>query len=105
MAQRRIKSSADNKQKGSPSKAVKKTSTRPRLARERRPQPAGGRAAAEAEEIRIRIEKLAYELYQRRGRQDGHDHQDWLEAERLTLSQSADTKQDGLNRRSASSYA
>jgi hypothetical protein len=29
------------------------------------------------EEIRIR----AYELYERRGRQDGHDLEDWLEAE------------------------
>ncbi|MEK6801220.1 MAG: DUF2934 domain-containing protein [Nitrospirota bacterium] len=105
MAQRRIKSSADNKQKGSPSKAVEKTSDRPRPVRVRRPKSAAGRAAAEAEEIRIRIEKLAYELYQRRGRQDGHDRQDWLEAERLTLSQSAATRQDGLNRRSASSYA
>jgi hypothetical protein len=102
MAQRRIKSSADNKQTGSPPKSVKKTSSRPRLVRERRPQPAGGRAAAE--EIRIRIEKLAYELYQRRGRQDGHDRQDWLEAERLTLSESAATRQDSLDRLSGSSY-
>ena len=86
MTQRRIKSTADSKQKGSPSKAVKKSSTRPRLARGRRPQAAGGMAAAE--EIRKRIAKLAYELYQRRGRQDGYDRQDWLEAERLTLASS-----------------
>ena len=103
MAQRRIKSSADNKRTGSPPKAVKKTSARPRPVRDRRPQPAGGMAAAE--EIRRRIEKLAYELYQRRGRQDGHDRQDWLEAERLTLSQPAATRQDDLDRLSASSHA
>ena len=103
MAQRRIKSTADNKQNGSSSKAVKKTSARPRPVRDRRPQPVGGTAAAEV--IRGRIEKLAYELYQRRGRQDGHDRQDWLEAERLTLSQPAGTRQDGVDRLSASSHA
>lgn len=103
MAQRRIKSTADSKQKGSPSKAVKKTSARPRLVHDRQSQPAGGMATAE--EIRGRIEKLAYELYQRRGRQDGHDRQDWLEAERLTLSQPAGTRQDGVDRLSASSHA
>ena len=103
MAQRRIKSTADSKQNNSPSKAVKKTSARPRPVRDRRPQAAGGLAADE--EIRTRIEKLAYELYQRRGRQDGHDRQDWLEAERLTLSQPAAPRQDGLDRLSASSHA
>ena len=103
MAQRRIKSSADNKQTGSPPKSVKKTSARPRPVRDRRPRAAGGLAGAE--EIRTRIEKLAYELYQRRGRQDGHDRQDWLEAERLTLSQPAAPRQDGLDRLSASSHA
>lgn len=103
MTQRRSKSTADSKQKGSPSKAVKKTSARPRPVRDRRPQAVGGLAADE--EIRTRIEKLAYELYQRRGRQDGHDRQDWLEAERLTLSQPAAPRQDGLDRLSASSHA
>ncbi len=39
-----------------------------------------GRTAAEAdreEQIRLR----AYELYEARGRGDGHDVEDWLEAE------------------------
>jgi hypothetical protein len=37
-------------------------------------------AAAEADlEERIRIR--AYELYEARGREDGHDVEDWLEAE------------------------
>ena len=44
---------------------------------------ANGRASTE--ELRARIEKLAYELYQRRGGQEGCHEQDWLEAERLTL--------------------
>ena len=30
-----------------------------------------------------RIEKKAYELYEKRGCQDGHDCEDWLEAERI----------------------
>ncbi|MEK6803519.1 MAG: DUF2934 domain-containing protein [Nitrospirota bacterium] len=47
---------------------------------------------------RARIEKLAYELYQQRGRQDGYDRQDWLEAERLILSPSAHTRQDSSDR-------
>ncbi len=33
------------------------------------------------DDVRARIEKLAYALYQERGRRDGHDYQDWLEAE------------------------
>lgn len=101
MAQRRIKSPADRTQKGSPSKAVKKTATRPRPVRDRRPQPAVGMTVTE--ELRIRIEKLAYELYQRRGRQDGYDREDWLEAERLTLVHSADARHDAVNRHSVSS--
>jgi hypothetical protein len=42
--------------------------------------PASGRIAAEEnreEEIRCR----AYELYEERGREDGHDMEDWLRAE------------------------
>lgn len=45
--------------------------------------PASGRTAAEANhqnyEERIRVR--AYELYEARGREDGHDVEDWLEAE------------------------
>ena len=36
-------------------------------------------AGASAEEIA----RVAYELFERRGRLDGYDRQDWLEAERL----------------------
>jgi Protein of unknown function (DUF2934) len=35
----------------------------------------GGRLSSDA------IARLAYELYERRGRQDGHDVDDWLLAE------------------------
>ena len=40
-----------------------------------------------ANEIHTRIKELAYELYLQRGRRDGHDQQDWLEAERMTATQ------------------
>ena len=29
------------------------------------------------------IERVAYDLYEQRGRIDGHDWEDWLEAERI----------------------
>jgi len=34
-------------------------------------------------EFRHRVEQKAYELFQRRGSEPGHDVEDWLEAERL----------------------
>ncbi|MBI4002724.1 MAG: DUF2934 domain-containing protein [Nitrospira defluvii] len=49
-------------------------------------------------DTRTRIEQLAYELYQRRGCLDGHDWEDWLEAERLALTQPARASQDGSDR-------
>ena len=33
--------------------------------------------------LREEISRVAYELYERRGRIDGHAFEDWLEAERL----------------------
>ena len=42
-----------------------------------------------AEDIRSKIEKLAYARYQQRGQQDGYDWQDWLEAERMVQEASA----------------
>lgn len=38
-------------------------------------------------ELRRRIARKAYELYVRRGRRDGYDLDDWLEAERIVASQ------------------
>ena len=29
------------------------------------------------------VDRVAYELFERRGREDGHDLEDWLEAERI----------------------
>jgi hypothetical protein len=57
---------------------------------------------AESGDIRTRIEKLAYEIYQQRGEQDGYHLQDWLEAERLTLMQPEVASQDVSGRLVAS---
>ena len=62
---------------------------------------ANGTGAASGD-IRTRIEKLAYELYQQRGGQDGYHLQDWLEAERLTFTQPEDASQDESGRLLAS---
>lgn len=37
--------------------------------------------ATDAGVLRERVEQRAYELYEQRGRQDGFDAQDWLQAE------------------------
>lgn len=39
-------------------------------------------AARRAEGYHDRVEQRAYELYEQRGRQDGGDMEDWLDAER-----------------------
>ena len=44
-------------------------------------------AASEDPELHRRIARKAYELYERRGHQHGHDREDWLEAERLILTE------------------
>lgn len=40
-----------------------------------------------ARELHERIARKAFELYQERGCQDGHDCEDWLEAETRVLSE------------------
>jgi hypothetical protein len=45
----------------------------------KKPSTIGRTAAEETSEEQIRIR--AYELYEARGREDGHDLEDWLEAE------------------------
>ena len=37
---------------------------------------------------REEVARVAYELFERRGRTDGRDQQDWLEAERIVRQQS-----------------
>jgi hypothetical protein len=37
----------------------------------------------DAAQIRALTEKLAYEMWEKRGRKHGNDQQDWIEAEKL----------------------
>ena len=54
-----------------------------------RPNKKNQPAAPEDPELQRRIARKAYELYEQRGRKHGHDREDWLEAERLILSERA----------------
>ena len=36
-------------------------------------------------QVKQRIAELAYQLYEKRGKQPGHEIEDWLEAERRVL--------------------
>ena len=45
----------------------------------KRPEPA--RTILDPAELEERIRLRAYELYEARGREDGHDRADWLQAE------------------------
>jgi Protein of unknown function (DUF2934) len=38
-------------------------------------------AVNESQELEFQIRERAYELYEARGREDGHDIEDWLRAE------------------------
>ncbi len=38
------------------------------------------------------VARVAYELYDKRGRLDGYDQQDWLEAERIVTQRQRSTK-------------
>jgi hypothetical protein len=45
-----------------------------------------------SDEVRERIAKKAYELYEQRGRQAERDLEDWLEAEELVRKEMNDTR-------------
>jgi hypothetical protein len=55
----------------------------------RRPLPAIEKLHFDAPPSEETIAKRAYELFQRRGRQDGFDRQDWLSAERELMLRSS----------------
>ena len=46
-------------------------------------------AAKERPVSRDEIAKVAYELFERRGRESGHDFEDWLQAERVVRARRA----------------
>lgn len=60
-------------------------------------------SAGTPEDVRARIEQLAYALYQQRGQRDGYDCEDWLEAERMVQAASIPQSQKGSGRSGAPS--
>jgi hypothetical protein len=49
------------------------------------PQGSGFGETGSPEGLHARIAALAYQLYEQRGREEGHDVEDWLDAERKIL--------------------
>lgn len=45
----------------------------------------GGSSPCPPEDVHARIAALAYQLYEQRGREDGHEVEDWLDAEQRIL--------------------
>ena len=45
--------------------------------------------ASESQELESQIRQRAYELFEARGREDGHDLEDWLRAEEEIMEQKA----------------
>ncbi len=76
--------------KGSSGKTVKKKEAGAKGSKslERKPPriSSANQQRAYFENLGVRIAKRAYELYEQRGRQHGHDWEDWIEAERQILS-------------------
>ena len=60
---------------------MKPRSIRPRLEKENRPTECVPIQTLSTGEIRDLIARRAYEIYESRGRQDGHDLENWLRAE------------------------
>lgn len=56
-------------------------------------------ATISEQELRERIAQKAYELYEKRGRTDGCDVEDWLEAERLVLAQLEEQRRSRIKTR------
>lgn len=48
-------------------------------------QATGSSDGGTVENVHARIAALAFQLYEQRGRQDGHEVEDWLEAEQRIL--------------------
>ena len=103
MTQRRMRAIEDSDRVTSRPPMRRETAAQARSGPEQSPQQVDSDRTTE--EIRTRIQTLAYELYQQRGGQDGYDRQDWLEAERLTLAEPTRARQDRVGRLPTSSHA
>jgi len=65
-----------------------------------------GAAEYSSNHLYARVAELAYSLYEQRGREDGHDVEDWIQAEQTLLAahnhvrgKAVETAQAGVNRK------
>jgi hypothetical protein len=66
-------------------KLVKQAPTKPVVEQTADPQPAPLAASDNGDNLEARIRMRAYELYEQRGSYEGHELDDWLQAERQVL--------------------
>ena len=60
-----------------------KRQAKPRVLRTGKSHNGLENAHAFSDPLYVRVAVLAYSMYERRGRQDGHDIEDWIEAEKM----------------------
>ena len=66
-----------------------KQQARPRVLRTGKSSNGLEIAHASSDHIYARVAELAYSMYEQRGRQDGHDVEDWFQAEKTILEEMA----------------
>jgi hypothetical protein len=59
------------------------TPTQPKVSPQAPAAPAAKPAAKDPAQLRALTEKLAYELWEKRGRRHGQDVENWIEAEKI----------------------
>jgi hypothetical protein len=62
---------------------MKQQQSRPRQLRTGKSHNGLENAHAFSDPLYVRVAVLAYSMYEQRGRQDGHDIEDWIEAEKM----------------------
>jgi len=60
-----------------------KRQAKPRVLRTGKSHNGLENAHAFSDPLYVRVAVLAYSMYEQRGRQDGHDIEDWIEAEKM----------------------
>jgi hypothetical protein len=61
--------------------------TKPKSVKATKPKSSRGNSKASQKSLRDVIEKKAYEIYVQRGGEHGKDLDDWLEAEKIVISE------------------
>jgi len=66
-----------------------KQQARPRELRTSKSHNGLEKAHSSSDHVYVRVAVLAYSMYEQRGRQDGHDVEDWCQAEKTILEEMA----------------